>query len=67
MDVVALAQQRFWQRRGHAGHGLHAEHVHKLFRFTDQIVFSFDGDAAGRRRRTRRWKPPCPWPPTPAA
>jgi DNA primase len=23
--------------------------VHKLFRFTDSVVFSFDGDAAGRR------------------
>ena len=25
------------------------DHVHKLFRFTDVVVFSFDGDAAGRR------------------
>jgi DNA primase len=25
------------------------EHVQKLFRFTDAVVFSFDGDAAGRR------------------
>ena len=25
------------------------EHVQKLFRFTDSVVFSFDGDAAGRR------------------
>jgi DNA primase len=25
------------------------EHVHKLFRFTDAVVFSFDGDAAGQR------------------
>jgi DNA primase len=37
------------QRGGHAGHGLHADHVQKLFRFTDAVVFSFDGDAAGRR------------------
>jgi DNA primase len=26
-----------------------AEHVQKLFRFTDSVVFSFDGDSAGRR------------------
>jgi len=25
------------------------DHVQKLFRFTDAVVFSFDGDAAGRR------------------
>ena len=25
------------------------EHVQKLFRFTDSVVFSFDGDGAGRR------------------
>jgi DNA primase len=25
------------------------DHVQKLFRFTDKVVFSFDGDAAGRR------------------
>jgi DNA primase len=30
-----------------------AEHVIKLFRFTDQVVFSFDGDAAGRRAAGR--------------
>ncbi len=30
-----------------------AEHVAKLFRFTDHVVFSFDGDAAGRRAAGR--------------
>ena len=30
-----------------------AEHAQKLFRFTDQVVFSFDGDAAGRRAAGR--------------
>jgi hypothetical protein len=25
------------------------DHVQKLFRFTDSVIFSFDGDAAGRR------------------
>jgi DNA primase len=25
------------------------DHVHKLLRFTDAVVFSFDGDGAGRR------------------
>ncbi|MFZ2988575.1 toprim domain-containing protein, partial [Ideonella sp.] len=30
-----------------------ADHVHKLLRFTEQVVFSFDGDAAGRRAAGR--------------
>ena len=30
-----------------------AEHLQKLFRFTDSVVFSFDGDAAGRRAARR--------------
>jgi DNA primase len=30
-----------------------AEHVQKLLRFTEQVVFSFDGDAAGRRAAGR--------------
>jgi DNA primase len=30
-----------------------ADHVNKLFRFTDSVVFSFDGDAAGRRAAGR--------------
>jgi DNA primase len=29
------------------------DHVQKLFRFTDSVVFSFDGDAAGRRAARR--------------
>jgi len=49
MDVVALAQQGFGNAVATLGTACTPEHVHKLFRFTDQIVFSFDGDAAGRR------------------
>ena len=49
MDVVALAQQGFGNAVATLGTACTLEHVHKLFRFTDQIVFSFDGDAAGRR------------------
>jgi DNA primase len=30
-----------------------AEHVHKLLRFTEKVIFSFDGDAAGRRAAGR--------------
>ncbi|WP_404299778.1 DNA primase [Alicycliphilus denitrificans] len=49
MDVVALAQLGFANAVATLGTACTPEHVHKLFRFTDQVVFSFDGDAAGRR------------------
>ena len=53
MDVVALAQAGFENAVATLGTACTAEHVAKLLRFTDQIVFSFDGDAAGRRAAGR--------------
>jgi DNA primase len=53
MDVVALAQHGFANAVATLGTACTAEHVGKLFRFTDHIVFSFDGDAAGRRAAGR--------------
>ena len=49
MDVVALAQLGFANAVATLGTACTADHVQKLFRFTDSVVFSFDGDAAGRR------------------
>jgi DNA primase len=49
MDVVALAQLGFANAVATLGTACTSDHVHKLFRFTDAVVFSFDGDAAGRR------------------
>jgi DNA primase len=49
MDVVALAQLGFPNAVATLGTACTADHVHKLFRFTDAVVFSFDGDSAGRR------------------
>jgi len=49
MDVVALAQLGFPQAVATLGTACTPDHVQKLFRFTDSVVFSFDGDAAGRR------------------
>lgn len=49
MDVVALAQHGFGNAVATLGTACTADHVHKLFRFTESVVFSFDGDAAGRR------------------
>ncbi|MDH4325714.1 MAG: DNA primase [Betaproteobacteria bacterium] len=53
MDVVALAQMGFDNAVATLGTACTEDHVRKLFRFTDAIVFSFDGDAAGRRAATR--------------
>ena len=53
MDVVALAQAGYANAVATLGTACTAEHVQKLFRFTDAVVFSFDGDAAGRRAAAR--------------
>ncbi len=49
MDVVALAQLGFPNAVATLGTACTTDHVQKMFRFTDSVVFSFDGDAAGRR------------------
>ncbi|MBC7444952.1 MAG: DNA primase [Polaromonas sp.] len=49
MDVVALAQLGFANAVATLGTACTPEHIQKLFRFTDSVVFSFDGDSAGRR------------------
>jgi DNA primase len=49
MDVVALAQLGFPNAVATLGTACTPDHVQKLVRFTDSIVFSFDGDEAGRR------------------
>lgn len=53
MDVVALAQSGFENAVATLGTACTAEHVQKLVRFADAVVFSFDGDAAGRRAASR--------------
>lgn len=49
MDVVALAQLGFPNAVATLGTACTADHVRLIFRFTDAVVFGFDGDAAGRR------------------
>lgn len=53
MDVVALAQHGIAHAVATLGTACSAEHVHKLLRFTDRVVFAFDGDTAGRRAAAR--------------
>ncbi len=49
MDVVALAQWGFGNAVATLGTACTADHVQKLFRATDSVIFSFDGDKAGVR------------------
>jgi DNA primase len=53
MDVVALAQHGVGYAVATLGTATTAVHVQKLFRQTDTVVFSFDGDAAGQRAAWR--------------
>ena len=53
MDVVALAQYGFEQAVATLGTACTATHVQKLLRQTDNVIFSFDGDSAGRRAARR--------------
>jgi DNA primase len=53
MDVVALAQTGFGNVAATLGTACTAEHLQKLFRFADSVVFAFDGDAAGLRAADR--------------
>ncbi|MBE0614422.1 MAG: DNA primase [Burkholderiales bacterium] len=49
MDVVALAQHDVGYAVATLGTATTPVHVQKLLRQTDEVVFSFDGDAAGRK------------------
>lgn len=53
MDVVALSQLGFPQAVATLGTACTPTHVHKLLRQTDHIIFSFDGDRAGRHAARR--------------
>ena len=49
MDVVALAQHGIEYAVATLGTATSPIHVQKLLRQTDEVVFCFDGDAAGRK------------------
>ncbi|MFZ4498470.1 MAG: DNA primase, partial [Burkholderiales bacterium] len=53
MDVVALAQHGVENAVATLGTATTPNHVQKLLRMVDEIVFCFDGDAAGRRAAWR--------------
>src|SRR5688572_22769542 len=53
MDVVALAQYDVGYAVAALGTATTPVHVSKLLRLTDELVFCFDGDAAGRKAAWR--------------
>ena len=53
MDVVALAQFGVGYSVASLGTATTPVHVSKLLRLTDELVFSFDGDKAGRKAAWR--------------
>jgi len=53
MDVVGLAQQGIANAVATLGTATTPDHVKKLLRSSDKVIFSFDGDGAGRRAAWR--------------
>lgn len=53
MDVVALAQHGIHNAVATLGTAATDEHLAKLFRYTSEVVFCFDGDNAGRKAARR--------------
>ena len=53
MDVVALAQHGVGYAVATLGTATTPVHIQKLFRQTDTVVFSFDGDPAGQKAAWR--------------
>ncbi len=53
MDVVALAQFGVHNAVATLGTAATQPHLEKIFRYTTEVVFCFDGDQAGRKAATR--------------
>lgn len=61
MDVVALAQHGIHYAVATLGTATTAEHLETLFRAVPEIVFCFDGDAAGKRASWRALEAALPF------
>ncbi|SFX24720.1 DNA primase [Marinospirillum alkaliphilum] len=53
MDVVALAQQGIHWAVATLGTATSEEHLRRIFRLVNEVVFCFDGDAAGSQAAVR--------------
>ena len=48
-DVIGLYQNKIGNSLATLGTATTENHIHKVFRITDQIIFCFDGDNAGKK------------------
>ena len=53
MDVVALAQHGITNAVATLGTSVTEDHLQRMYRLVDEVVFCFDGDDAGRRAAKR--------------
>lgn len=53
MDVAALAQHGIYNAVATLGTAATPAHLQKLFRYTSEVIFCFDGDDAGRKAALR--------------
>lgn len=61
MDVIALAQFGFTNAVATLGTATSGEHVKRIFRLVNNILFCFDGDAAGRKAAWRALESVLPY------
>lgn len=60
MDVVALAQFDITNAVATLGTATSVEHLEKIYRYTSEVVFCFDGDKAGRKAAQRAMESSLP-------
>jgi DNA primase len=60
MDVVALAQYGILNAVATLGTAATTEHLEKLFRYTSEVIFCFDGDEAGTKAARRAMETSLP-------
>lgn len=60
MDVIALAQNGFANTVATLGTATTPQHLTLLFRHTEEVVFCFDGDAAGQRAAAKAMQQSLP-------
>lgn len=61
MDVVALAQLGYANAVATLGTACTSEHIRKIYRYCDKVVFSFDGDNAGQRAAVKALQATLPF------
>jgi DNA primase len=61
MDVVALAQHHYPNAVATLGTACTDHHIQLLLKHTDKVVFSFDGDTAGRKAAKRAFEASLPF------